>query len=362
MEPHPNIDHFVSELLFRHDCVIVPGLGGFVGNYAPARIHPTQHTFSPPSKLLVFNRNLQHNDGLLAQEIATALACSFDEAAALIRTFAEECAQQLKVGRKVELKNVGTLYYDVERNLQFEPDTSVNYLVDAFGLSAFQSMPVKRETYTERREVRTEDRRERAKPNAEETARIRRRRRRMVAMAIAAPFLLAAIWIPVKTDFLKSGQLADLNPFRKKMPALYSARPVTISTSDHKAFVIAPEKFEADSNGLAQVQLTDAGLPLVVQVAEAESTAVAKTTKRSKGSSPNAGTYYVIGGCFSVPANADNFLRRLEEKGYEAELLVNPKKSNLLHVSFGSFLSRSEAESMLSRISAEHPGAWILKK
>ena len=50
-----NVEKHIGELLYDHNCVIVPDLGGFVANYAPAKIHPTQHTFTPPTKNIVFN-------------------------------------------------------------------------------------------------------------------------------------------------------------------------------------------------------------------------------------------------------------------------------------------------------------------
>ena len=45
---HMKIEEHISELLFEHDCVIVPDFGGFVCNYAPARIDPVKHLFEPP--------------------------------------------------------------------------------------------------------------------------------------------------------------------------------------------------------------------------------------------------------------------------------------------------------------------------
>ncbi|MEC8853074.1 MAG: SPOR domain-containing protein, partial [Bacteroidota bacterium] len=34
------IEHYISDLLYLHDCVIIPGFGGFVGNKKSAFIHP----------------------------------------------------------------------------------------------------------------------------------------------------------------------------------------------------------------------------------------------------------------------------------------------------------------------------------
>ena len=60
------IDNYICELLYDHDCVIIPGLGGFIANFEPARIIRKQHTIMPPSKKIAFNGKLKNNDGLLA--------------------------------------------------------------------------------------------------------------------------------------------------------------------------------------------------------------------------------------------------------------------------------------------------------
>jgi len=47
-----DISSYISELLFEHDCVIIPNFGGFICNYKPADIHPIQNTVSPPAKAI----------------------------------------------------------------------------------------------------------------------------------------------------------------------------------------------------------------------------------------------------------------------------------------------------------------------
>ncbi len=79
-----DISLHISSLLFEHECVVVPGLGGFVSNYSPARIHPVQHLFQPPSKTILFNPELKNNDGLLAKFIAENEKTSFYDALAII--------------------------------------------------------------------------------------------------------------------------------------------------------------------------------------------------------------------------------------------------------------------------------------
>ena len=64
------VEHYISELLFLHDCVILPNFGGFVGNPQSAKLNKTTGMLSPPSKQILFNANLKTNDGLLITHIS----------------------------------------------------------------------------------------------------------------------------------------------------------------------------------------------------------------------------------------------------------------------------------------------------
>ena len=64
------ISKYISELLFLHDCVIIPQFGGFVGNNKSAVLNETTGIITPPSKEILFNLNLQTNDGLLINHIS----------------------------------------------------------------------------------------------------------------------------------------------------------------------------------------------------------------------------------------------------------------------------------------------------
>ena len=51
------VEHYISELLFLHDCVILPDFGGFVGNPQSAKLNKITGILSPPSKQILFNAN-----------------------------------------------------------------------------------------------------------------------------------------------------------------------------------------------------------------------------------------------------------------------------------------------------------------
>ena len=49
------VSYYISELLFLHDCVVLPEFGGFVGNNQSAKLNTITGELLPPSKQLLFN-------------------------------------------------------------------------------------------------------------------------------------------------------------------------------------------------------------------------------------------------------------------------------------------------------------------
>lgn len=135
----------ITYLLHRHNCVIVPGLGGFVGEYRPARIHPGNQELLPPSKSIAFNVRLDRSDGLLAQHLVSTEGLTYEEAEKQISEYARRCLHQLKTDRALHLSGLGRLVLDSEGKLRFSPEEGTNYLADSFGLRSFQAQPILRD-------------------------------------------------------------------------------------------------------------------------------------------------------------------------------------------------------------------------
>ena len=133
------IVNYISELLFHHDCVILPGLGGFIGNYKPAQVHPVSHTFHPPSKSILFNTNLIQDDGLLLNSITISEKISYKEAKIRVEEFVGDCKFKLGNSETVIFEKVGRIKKEPNGSLIFYPDSSVNYLRESFGMTSFVS-------------------------------------------------------------------------------------------------------------------------------------------------------------------------------------------------------------------------------
>lgn len=147
------IDQPISQLLYRYQCVTVPGFGAFLTEIKSAQLIEASNTFYPPKKVISFNVNVKNNDGLLANHIAQTERLSYAEAVEQIEDAVQKWKKELHTSNSVSIKNIGKLSLNTENNIVFEPLESLNYLTDAFGLASFISPPVKREVYKKEVEV-----------------------------------------------------------------------------------------------------------------------------------------------------------------------------------------------------------------
>ena len=71
------LSRHIESLMLNHDCVIVPGLGGFITQYMHARYIAEEGLFLPPYRSVGFNQQLTFNDGLLVQSYMQAYDTSY---------------------------------------------------------------------------------------------------------------------------------------------------------------------------------------------------------------------------------------------------------------------------------------------
>jgi hypothetical protein len=141
---------YIGDLLFEYECVVIPGLGGFLTRDHAAYIHPMKHYFKPPHREVVFNPMLRTNDGLLLNYIARSEKLAYHDAKSRLDRFVLKCLSVMDEGKKIHFRSIGSITYNKERQIVFEPDTNQNYLAESFGLSGFVSPPIKREDFQKR--------------------------------------------------------------------------------------------------------------------------------------------------------------------------------------------------------------------
>jgi len=301
------LEDYISELLYRYECVIVPDFGGFVTNEISAKANHFTHTFYPPSKQITFNSHLKHNDGLLANHIASVENCSFNVAVSKIRSVVNDWKATLLV-EAVEISKIGNITLSKEGKLLFEPAASENYLTSSFGLNSFSSPAVKRLEYKEKVHplvIPTEENKRKAPVFLK------------YAAAAAIVFTLGSFgWNAYNNKQYEEQLIAEQQQQKAVEQKIQQA-----------TFVI------------------DTPLPTITLN-------VAKEVKN----------YHIIAGAFREPENADKKVKELIAKGFDSQILgVN--KWNLTTVSYASFADKEAALQALRNIKKTvSSDAWLLVK
>lgn len=136
------IERHIESLLLSHECVIIPGFGGFVAHYLPARYDATDGVFLPPLRTIGFNQQLNLNDYLLAQSFIDAYDISYPEAIRRIEEEVNQLRQILLYKGSYTIHNLGKLSSNVDGNIEFSPCEAGALTPSLYALSFFEITPL----------------------------------------------------------------------------------------------------------------------------------------------------------------------------------------------------------------------------
>lgn len=134
------ISRHIEYLVRCHDCVIVPGWGAFIAQYQPASL--VNNLLTPPSRTLVFNPSLTHDDGLLASSIVRQTGIGYENALKQISEEVNAMRHQLKVHNEVALSNIGSFHHNSNGSMIFEPFNKTSAEYSFFGLRSINLTPI----------------------------------------------------------------------------------------------------------------------------------------------------------------------------------------------------------------------------
>ena len=307
------ITTYINDLLYRYECLIIPGFGALLTQHQSAKIDRKNQTFYPPSKTLSFNRQLQTNDGLLANYIASVEKCSYETSLQKLRNYTGKLSLQLSEREVVSLSNIGDFYLNEENSVQFTPSSKQNFSTASFGLTSFVTPKITREVDTETVETLEE----------KVPVYILPERRAKTSYLKYAAIALVAISIAGFSGMkLYEGEVQKHN-FAEKQKA----------------------------NSIVEIQIQEATFSI-----ENPLPILNITFKKQTGK------YHIIAGAFRVEANADKKIKQLREKGF-TPTLIGVNKYGLHQVAYESFEERLDALKNLRNIkNTQNPDAWLLVK
>ena len=305
------IENYIAQLLYRYQCVTVPGFGAFLTEIQSAQLVESSHSFFPPKKLISFNAYLKNNDGLLANHIAQTEKTSYEYAVSAIQYEVFNWKKTLQETGIFSIKNVGDFRLNADSNLIFTPSEQTNYLSSSFGLSPFVSPLVKRELFEQQLEALEEN---------DTIQLIPEHKNKFTFLKYAAVFVLglgltATVGYPIYQNEIET---------QKIIVETAVQRQVQNKIQEATFFIESP-------------------IP-----------AVTLTVKEGKL------PYHIMAGAFRDETNAQRVFENLSEKGYKAKR-IERNKYGLYPVLYGSFTTYAEAEKLKNEIRAkENPQAWIL--
>lgn len=351
-----NIGKFIRQLLPEYKTVIFPGLGAFFLKYTPAKIDAEAKVIFSPSGKLGFNSEIKNDDGLLAGHLARTENISIREANLKIREAGDEILYQLDKGGKVEIESLGALFYDENREIQFEPLPGEIPFSETFGLEHISMLsrteiisqliagvsesvaqseePVADHAETDAIEDNTEIV---AVPPAQEQPETSPKKRRGWLWLL--PLLLLAVAI---LFFLLRKEKEEIQA--PKQEAAFLAEDEKIPADEPQDSLVADSFFEAD-----------------VSVADSITAGEVEITGSLEFAKPDTSMYYLIGGSFSKIENAEEYFLEMKEKGYNP--LYLGKSGSFYLVSIQVFENRAEAfreqYDFLDRL--PDSGVWVYK-
>lgn len=333
------METYISDLLYRHDCVIIPGLGGIITNYRSAQIHPVSHTLRPPSKSIRFNVNLQEDDGLLANYVSSCESISFASAQIKIERFVSSIQNDLQHKKEARLPKIGVLSVDINGIISFEPDLKVNYLPDAFGLEAIQSPAILRKS-------KGIDLSKQIYQGAK-SIEARKTSFNWKVAAVLIPLIGLSTYVSFQQEAIsdKFANYAYLNPFKEKPAAVYVPRTMEIKE----------KRIELKETKITTTPKT------VLETVKANTEVKAKKTipAPSVKTTIVSKSFHLVAGCFSSKLNANNLVAKLKKEGFEASV-IGQNENGLFRVAFQSCVSRELAVSEMKKLKDSGKSTWLL--
>jgi hypothetical protein len=310
--------NYISDLLYRYECVVVPELGAFLTQKHTATINVSTNVFLPPRKTVSFNEQLKQNDGLLANHIALTEAIDYSQALENISIYVSQIKGKLIAGESVLLQEIGDFSLSYEGKLQFSPLEGPNYLTSAFGFDNMHKAPVLREVYKEEVAV-LEDK---APIAFIPETRTKHSYLKYAAVAVVTLGLFGVIGRQMYTNQMNE----------------------VVAHNELETLEIEKAAYQKASF----FDITPIEVPRVTFNVAVEKEVV--------------GRYHIVAGAFSFEENADKKIEQLKEQGFSPRK-IGQNKYGLHQVVYASVVGKAEALSTLRTIKKSHNShAWLLVK
>lgn len=313
------LETYLSDLLYRYECVTIPEFGSFLTQRVSATINHSTNTFYPPKKAVSFNEQIQQSDGLLAHYIADVEKIPFEVATKKIAKRVKILKSYLTQGETLTFDNIGEVTFNNDGKILFEPTYSLNYLTDSFGLSQFVSPSVNREVY---------------KKDVEAIEKV-------IPIAITPEKRVSTSPTTTKKPYLKYAAVALI---ALTLGGFGASNYYVNQIETHNQLAQKEAAKQLDTK-IQQATFSLNPLPAITL----------NVTKQT-------GNYHIVAGAFRIEENCNKIIAQLKAEGFNARK-IGVNKYGLHEVVYASYENGQDALKAIRKIRKTHnKDAWLLVK
>jgi nucleoid DNA-binding protein len=329
---------YISELLFDHESVILPGFGMFSTEYKPARFIPEEKKVESPSRVITFDGEIKEGQTPLFDHVAKRESVTQEEVEKYIGDFVDHLNQSLNSGTALEVQKIGIFSKTSQGKIVFEPDLTVNYLVEASGLNSVKEPEKSQEAsvlLTPASRMNNDQKKQ--TPKKQETPEQEQPKMgsalRWVAYTVV-PLLIIAIIVGFNYQYIfGNGGLL---------------RPGSKSLHTHQTNVIIEETSWQEQASIEETPTA---------------TSVEELAEPELKPQPGRKVYYIVVGSFENHHQAEVLVEDLKKQGAELADIFMKTPAGFYRVSYGFYYELKQAEQQLLAVQQNvNPNAWILHR
>ena len=326
------IHKILSKLFYEHDCIIIPGFGGFILNYQNTKFDKKTNTFYPPRKTISFNKRLNKNDGILINSLKDSEKISYKDARKIINDFTKNINKKLDKFQEYKFEEIGIIKLDNYDKLIFQEFEKINFLNDSFGFQKFKFYPLETKTH---RTLKEQD--------------FQNYKYLIRAAAVMLPLILiASLAIIQQNNIITTIQKVSKSNF------------LDISLNNEEIIKYNYNINKNINNNLLYLYTNE--ISEVINETNIKINNINKTNLPTiqKSQKEKEYKFYIINGSFSNKKYAVRLKNELTKQGFNSFIMKKDKKNRYKVCSFATN-KKEKAVYNLSQIKKLHHKAWLLK-
>lgn len=345
-----DLSRHIEYLLLEHDCVIIPHFGAFVANHMNSQWSADEELFLPPYRTVHFNDHIRHDDNLLLNSIIKSYHISSSLAEQEIVEFVSHVKQQLLENGSFDFGSIGLFTQEGENSaINFSPCQAGIATPHLYGLDSFQFRQLPQQLLTAKVISSSKLENNLGKIHTDEkhiVIRINKHVANYVAAITASVILFFSFATPVSNTTLITTQTADTQLFipqhlqtpKLNLPA--AAQPQLLQIYDEDIVESTNEPVVKSEEIKPEQQVN----------------ALPETEARESQSS-----YAIVLASSVSKSNAENYVKNLKSRGYDASIHVNGKMVRVIIPGFATSHDAHEKMENMRMSSDEFKGIWMLK-